>query len=105
MTLSQKHRKWINQIIQDVRRADTDGWPANEKWRSRTVQSLQNALAAPEDLYETAYRQIAKDARHCEGDLEIDDDAPVSRTEVGAYVQAWVWVDASEIAPLKLEAV
>lgn len=45
------------------------------------------------------YRQLAKQTYAEDGILEIDDDAPVSVSEDrqgvrGAYVQAWVWVDA-----------
>jgi hypothetical protein len=45
------------------------------------------------------YRRIAKLSYHSDGEVEIDDDAIVSRVdpedggfEEGAYVQAWVWV-------------
>jgi hypothetical protein len=43
------------------------------------------------------FRKQAKELRHKEGDLEIDDDAPVSAWDPGngAYVQAWVWVSAA----------
>ena len=29
--------------------------------------------------------------------IEIDDNAPVSESEEGAYVQAWVWVEKEQI--------
>lgn len=36
----------------------------------------------------------AKETKHKEGDLEIDDNAAVSiGSDPGAYVQAWVWID------------
>lgn len=45
---------------------------------------------------ETAFRALAKHLHHAEGELEIDDNAKVSCADPkrGAYVQAWVWVDA-----------
>lgn len=42
-----------------------------------------------QEFIEAARAQHASD-----GDVEIDDNAVVSRgTDNGAYVQAWVWVD------------
>ena len=39
------------------------------------------------------FRQRAKELYHDEGEIEVDDGAPVSIGEdAGAYVQAWVWV-------------
>lgn len=37
------------------------------------------------------YRQEAKDRYHDEGTIEVDDNATVSQSDDGAYVQAWVW--------------
>ena len=43
------------------------------------------------------YRAAAKGRWNDEGLIEVDDKAPVSRSEDGgAYVQAWVWVDYEE---------
>lgn len=40
------------------------------------------------------YRKAAWEDHHCDGQIEIDDNAPVSLSDDGgAYVQAWVWVD------------
>lgn len=36
-----------------------------------------------------------------EGSIEVDDDAPVSRCEKGAYVQAWVFVYDSDVDELR----
>lgn len=60
-------------------------------------------LSGPRD---EAYRQAAAEKYEQEGTLEIDDNAVVSSHEDsdngercgGAYVQAWVWVDLSEVA-------
>lgn len=39
-------------------------------------------------------RQHARELYACEGRIEIDNNAIVSRTgEPGAYVQGWLWVD------------
>jgi hypothetical protein len=47
---------------------------------------------------EKQYRQLARAKWAEEGELEIDDNAPVSLgpDNEGAYVQAWVWVDKPE---------
>lgn len=45
------------------------------------------------------YRQKAREKYGSEGEIEIDDNAVISRgDDKGAYVQAWVWVyaDADE---------
>lgn len=39
------------------------------------------------------YRKRAVTDYHEAGTIEIDDGAPVSLSDGGAYVQAWVWVD------------
>ncbi len=51
-------------------------------------------MTARKTKLENYYRQKAKKEREKEGDLEIDDNAPVNLCpdEHGAYVQAWVWV-------------
>ena len=42
---------------------------------------------------ETWFRHRARELYHDEGEIEVDDGAPVSIGEdAGAYVQAWVWV-------------
>jgi hypothetical protein len=38
------------------------------------------------------YRQQAEEQHGHEGEVEVDPGAPVSRTDNGAYVQAWIWV-------------
>lgn len=44
------------------------------------------------------YREQAKALREVKGEIEIDHDAEVSRagddSDPGAYVQAWIWIDA-----------
>ena len=41
-------------------------------------------------------REIAQEQYGSEGSCEIDEDAIVSASDSGAYVQAWVWVDRNE---------
>jgi len=52
-------------------------------------------MAAPTDRQ---YRQAAHRLYVEEGSVEVDDFASVSRFAegLGAYVQAWVWVDSEE---------
>jgi hypothetical protein len=54
-------------------------------------------------ITDQTYRELAKEQYHRDGEIEIDPDAPVSRSaydscerDDGAYVQAWVWVDNPE---------
>lgn len=44
---------------------------------------------------EAKYRKAADDIWGKDGEIEVDQDALISESEDGgAYVQAWVWVDA-----------
>ncbi len=44
------------------------------------------------------YRNTAKALFHNEGDLEVDENAAVSRgDDPGAYVQVWVWVSNADV--------
>jgi hypothetical protein len=50
---------------------------------------------------ETWFRNRAYEIYHREGEIEIDETAPVSIGETaGAYVQAWIWVRADEVTAL-----
>lgn len=42
------------------------------------------------------FKDAAHSAHHLDGECEIDDDAVVSDSEAGAYVQAWIWVSNEE---------
>lgn len=47
----------------------------------------------PADMTDETIRTLASDEWHRDGEIEIDSDAVVSRSEDGgAYVAAWVWV-------------
>lgn len=53
--------------------------------------------AKPRDgkqLTDDDYRQLAKQQYESEGEIEIDPHGRVSRSETGAWVQAWVFVHA-----------
>jgi len=50
-------------------------------------------VEAPRSKRQTKLFFAAKDQWHKDGECEIDDDAVVSSSKEGAYVQAWVWVD------------
>jgi hypothetical protein len=45
---------------------------------------------------ERLLREKAKRLHEKEGEIEIDEDATVSRSKDGAYVAAWVWVPHKE---------
>lgn len=61
------------------------------------VDLLRAQLVQPENA--AAYREAAKDVYAEHSFMEFDDNAvvSVSETEQGAYVQAWVWVDSSDL--------
>lgn len=45
-----------------------------------------------------AYRKAAKDIHQIDGEVEVDEGAVVSYSDDnGAYVMAWVWVNAEEV--------
>ena len=49
---------------------------------------------------QAAYRAAAHSVWHRDGEIEIDDDAKISRgSDHGAYVQAWVWVTNDDLKP------
>lgn len=74
----------------------TDEWAEEilDEWilTARDIVKKMDKFPTDEKMVETARRLRGRD-----GELEIDDDARVSRDPTnpdhGAYVQAWVWVD------------
>jgi hypothetical protein len=59
----------------------------------RLLEKLDEALRDDKNPVLREYRRRAK-KMYKEGELEIDDDAVVSKgDDAGAYVQAWVWVE------------
>jgi hypothetical protein len=97
-------------LINQGRWLTIEPWP-DDQWRisvkPEAAEALRQLLTEQTDPAIQAryaqYRQRAKARFEREGELEIDDDAPVSqREEQGAYVQCWVWIDApdsEEITP------
>ena len=60
-------------------------------------QRLRAALADCADPHLEKYRIAAKN-QQCDGELEIDPGAVVSKGgDPGAYVMAWLWIDDSEL--------
>ncbi len=70
------------------------------KAKQRTAAGRAGASPKPgndKQLSDDEYRQLAKQQYESEGEIEIDPHARVSRSEdetgeIGAYVQAWVFV-------------
>lgn len=56
-----------------------------------------NAFAAKRDAIDLAFVEAAKKQVQ-EGTLEVDENAATSRSDdtSGAYVQAWIWVEATQ---------
>jgi hypothetical protein len=51
------------------------------------------------DEERAVFIEAARQGLSQDGELEIDDDARVSESAEGAYVEAWVWVGRGEIDP------
>lgn len=65
---------------------------------SKQVREAIEAASAKRDEEEEWFFQAAKGQHGVEGEVEFDDDAVVSLSEdtsgvIGAYVQAWVYVE------------
>lgn len=60
---------------------------------STLAQAAITKSDKPRSPRETRAYDAAKVQWESEGEIEIDDDAVVSTSKEGAYVQAWVWVD------------
>ena len=57
-------------------------------------------MAARKKIGLDAYRLAAKRLCHIEGEVEIDDNAVVSKGEDdGAYVAAWIWIPDEDVLP------
>lgn len=58
---------------------------------------IEDKVAEHDDPDRQKYVKAAQDKIHKDGEVEIDDDADISKGEdPGAYVQAWVWVYAED---------
>lgn len=64
---------------------------------------LEDKVAEFNDPDRQKYVRAARDKHHRDGEIEVDEDACISKgDDPGAYVQAWVWVYAED-AGVKLE--
>lgn len=66
----------------------------------RRCEALAAAIEAVESAHgndpETVTFREAAGAEYANDEVEIDDDAMISRSDNGAFVQAWVWVSNEE---------
>ena len=74
------------------------------KGHERQIQELAEVIDTVEEREPNherwlAIRALATHQWHKDGEIEIDDGAPISEgDDNGAYVQAWVWTDFSGTA-------
>lgn len=87
--LSDYHKSLLATVINEVNSKEYGG---TESWRARTTQALMTAIADPNNAEQVEYLRKAKEVYDVQGHLEIDDNAVVSQSNEGAYVQCWVWV-------------
>lgn len=69
------------------------GWENLESQARRMVKHAVTELgeqAAPEEIKRAREDYVLKS----DDQIAVDDDAKVSRTDEGTWVQAWVWVPA-----------
>lgn len=67
--------------------------------RAGAVRLIEQIEAYRPGSSRELYVAHAKEAHAVEGEIEFDDNATISEvdTEIGAYVQAWVWVEADGV--------
>lgn len=81
---------------------DWDRFPHREETEGTAgVESIKgrDGVECPglQRAHDLAYRNQARAIHAEEGEIEIDDNAKISRgDDAGAYVQAWVWVPGCE---------
>jgi len=74
-------------------RSNMDFCARCEKIVIRVKRALQKQANSRATAFPSSwYRKKAHDGYHDEGTLEVDDDAMVSHSENGAYVQCWKWI-------------
>jgi hypothetical protein len=80
--------------LQAMLKARSSGYqsPSMRKAAALAEKAIKR-VDAPRSRRQTKLFDAAKDQWHKDGECEIDDDAVVSTSKEGAYVQAWVWVD------------
>lgn len=90
----------IAQVVND-REAMTDAdWKllsimATRMMEERTEQGFMDRRAA---------RVIMQGEADDEDDLEVDENATVTKTDSGYWVQAWMWVDSDDVVEMLQEA-
>lgn len=86
-----------HQILRDLlEQIDLIGIP---DWHSAEGLDLSAARAAAQETHTPATAaeiQTARDLYQTD-DVEIDDNAAVSRTDEGMWVAAWVWINNEEL--------
>lgn len=126
--LSDAFRRWMNRAnfqnvsnlqlnlsyIRNLLKAFKAGWKMHEKTMLKdpeaiikkvvkekllTSSEIRAVFAAQRTGVELAYQTRALSIYQDEGTCEIDEDALVSPSETGAYVQAWVWVPMEDLSP------
>lgn len=75
-------------------RSDVDVVEVEVERKVTLVVTEDPQKVAAEEERRKAIVELAQETYHCEGSVEIDDDAKLSEgDDNGIYVQAWVWVD------------
>ncbi len=85
---------WVNIIVSGAEALDIiAGLGADHPIAAR----LRRRLSEDSTQCAEAFREAASAAHAKEGKIEIDNGAPISEGEDGAYVNAWVWVPWSAL--------
>jgi hypothetical protein len=80
--------------LQAMLKARSSGWGSpNMRKAAALAEKAIKKVDAPRSKRQTKLFDAAKDQWDKDGECEIDDDAVVSTSKEGAYVQAWVWAD------------
>jgi hypothetical protein len=79
--------------LQAMLKARSSGWGSPRMREAAALaEKAIKKVDAPRSKRQTKLFDAAKDQWDKDGECEIDDDAVVSTSKEGAYVQAWVWV-------------
>ena len=63
------------------------------KTRLLLLKKLRAGDASEKSRRDNQYRKRAHALFHDEGNIEVDEEAVVSPSKEGAYVQGWLWVE------------
>jgi hypothetical protein len=96
-----QNRRDVDQLVRDL--ADyAVGYPVPQEALVALVNRAKALVNAPEPPEYAKYREAAMHHRLLrDGELEVDDNAIVSDDQdddesIGAYVEAWLWIDNEE---------